>query len=116
MADVSPSRRTFVRGAVDAKLFGVHEEDVQTLVCPDESADECAVVVRDYSKSAAEDVFEVPDCLGVSHQGVSNDGSRGGTVLVSGNERRGWNYYTAKTEPDWLTTYACDCDYIITPP
>jgi hypothetical protein len=70
LADVSPSRRTFARAAAEAKLFRAHEEDVQALVCPDESADECAVVVRDYSKSAAEDAFEVPDCLGVSHQGV----------------------------------------------
>src|SRR5260221_2929664 len=66
LAHVSP-RRIFFTWA-EAKLFGVHQEDIQTLVCPDESADECAIVVCNYSKSTAKDALQVPDCFGVSHQ------------------------------------------------
>ncbi|KAI9510691.1 putative PRP16-RNA-dependent ATPase [Russula earlei] len=51
-----------------AKLFGVHKEDVQALVCPDEGSDECTIVVGNYSKSAAKDTLEAPDCVSVSHQ------------------------------------------------
>jgi hypothetical protein len=65
LADVSTSS-AFTRA--EAKLFSVHEEDIQALVCPDKSADECAVVVGDYSKSAAKDTPEIPDGVGVSHQ------------------------------------------------
>jgi len=72
LADVSASSSSsssvFTWAAAEAKLLRVYEEDVQALVRPDERADEGAVVVRDYSKRAAEDAFEVPDCLGVLHQ------------------------------------------------
>ena len=38
---------------------------VQTFVCVDESADESAIVVCSYLKSATKGALEVPDCLGV---------------------------------------------------
>jgi hypothetical protein len=53
-----------------AKLLCVNEEDVQTLVRTDERADESAIVVCGYAKSAAEDALEVLNGLGVSHQKV----------------------------------------------
>jgi hypothetical protein len=75
LANVSP-RSIFA--SVKAKFFGIQKKDIQTFVCADESADESTIVVCNYSKSAAKDALEVPDCLGVSHQGDSHDdGSNG---------------------------------------